>query len=360
MKVRLLKAVTIVAVALGLMVVGLAGFLLWAAAGTTNDAAVSPGKVVVLDEDVAVAAAKAAPQKLTVMGFNIAYGRGPGGDEDGPWTREHIVRHLDGIADQIRSSGADIAALQEVDLVAHRSRDIDEARYLADKLGWPNYACVITWENNYVPYPCWPPARHYGRMRSGQCVLSRFPILSSTRYRLPQPEGNPFYYNAFYLHRALQHVAVDLGAGRVLDLVNVHLEAFDKDNREKQVATLEDVVGKIESPFRIVVGDFNALPPGTSQKHEFVDEPDADFRGDETMARIFAIPGLTEVLSQSADSADDASTFTFPAGAPTRRLDYIFVGPGFEVADAKVMREGVPWSDHLAMLAGLSMVLRTP
>ena len=360
MKVRLRKVVTIVAVMLGLVGVGLVGFFLWASSGTTNDDAVSPGEVVVLDEDVALAAAMAEPREITVLGFNIAYGRGPGGDEAGPWTRDHIVRHLDGIAEQIRASGADIAALQEVDLVAHRSNDIDEARYLADKLGWPVYACVLTWENNYVPYPYWPPARHYGRMRSGQCVLSRFPIVSSTRYRLPQPEANPFYYNAFYLHRALQHVVVDLGAGRVLDLVNVHLEAFDKDNREKQVATLQEVIGKSASPFRIVVGDFNALPPGASKKHDFTDEPDADFRGDETMSRIFAIPELTEVLTRGAASADDPSTLTYPAEAPTRRLDYIFVGAGFEVTDAKVMSEGAPWSDHLPIVARLSVARRAP
>lgn len=335
---------------LGLLVVA-ALLLWWAASGTTDDRPVSPGEVHVFTG--ATHALGGIDDELVVVGFNIAYGRGPGGDDAGPWTRELIERTLDGIAAQIQASGAHVAALQEVDLGAHRSHDIDEARYLTEKLGWSNYACALTWENNYVPFPYWPPSRHYGHMRSGQCVLSRLPIRSTVRYRLPQPAANPFWYNWFYLHRALQVVSIDAGAGRTVELVNVHLEAFDVPNREVHVGTLEEVLGGIESDRVVLVGDFNALPPGARHRNDFVDEPDADFRADKSMARLYGVDGLREALTTGPGSDDDPATFTFPADAPSRRLDYLFVRPGFTVLEGRVLSEGPALSDHRGLVARL-------
>jgi endonuclease/exonuclease/phosphatase family metal-dependent hydrolase len=333
----------------------LGGFVLWASGGTTDHREVASFDVQVLVE-ASANGESFAPPDLTAITFNIGYGRGPAGDDSGPWTREHIERHLDGIAEQIRASGAHVAALQEVDMASARSRDIDEPRYLAEKLGWPNYACVLTWENNYVPYPYWPPSRHYGRMKSGQCVLARLPIRSNTRYRLPQPAKNPFYYNWFYLHRAIQVVEIEAGGGRVLEVVNVHLEAFDPDNRELQVETLKKVLEGGEPAHRVILGDFNALPPGTTKRHGFEDEPDADFRGDESMERVYGFADMTEAVTASGGAPDDPATFTFPAQAPSRRLDYVFAGRGVRVESARVLSEPPVWSDHLPIVARLRLV----
>ncbi|GMV40820.1 MAG: endonuclease [Myxococcales bacterium] len=333
---------------LGVLVVA-ALLLWWAASGTTDSRSVSPGEVHVFAG--ATRAESGVGDELIVVGYNIAYGRGPGGDEAGPWTRDHIERTLDALAAQIEATGAHVAALQEVDLGAHRSHGIDQARYLTEKLGWSNYACALTWENNYVPFPYWPPARHYGRMKSGQCVLSRLPIRSSVRYRLPQPAANPFWYNWFYLHRALQAVTIEAGGGRVVELVNVHLEAFDVPNREAQVGILEDVLRGLETDRVVLVGDFNALPPGATRRHGFADEPDADFREDKSMARIYAMDGLREALGPAGP--DDPATFTFPADAPSRRLDYLFVRPGFVVTEGRVLHDGPALSDHRGIVARL-------
>lgn len=340
---------------LGTFVLGLvalvAVFLFWASRGTTDDGAITPGEIHVLAS--ATAARTYVEGPLGVMGFNIAYGRGPGQDDAGPWSREHVERTLGAIAEQIRQSGVDVAVLQEVDMASARSHDIDEPRFIAEKLGWPNYVCALTWENNYVPWPYWPPSRHFGHMKSGQCVLSRLPIRSSVRHRLPQPGANAFYYNWFYLHRAIQRVQIEAGGGRSVEVLNVHLEAFDPENRQVQVRILEDVLSSIESPHVVMVGDFNALPPGASRQHGFEDEPDADFRGDASMERIYALPGMTEALAGAGLGPDDARTFTFPADAPSRRLDYLFAGKGFEVVEGRVLQEGPALSDHRPVVARL-------
>jgi endonuclease/exonuclease/phosphatase family metal-dependent hydrolase len=322
------------------LVVLLVGLYLWASGGDAYTDGPGPGELVSLP----ATAPPPVGDTLTVMSFNIGYGRGPAGDEAGPWTREHITSHLDAIAAQIAESGADLAALQEVDLAAERSHDIDEARYLLERLGWGHASCVVTWEKNHVPFPYWPPSKHYGRMRSGSCLLSRYPIKASTRHPLPQPD-QPFFRNAFYFQRALDEARVEL-RGEEWVVFNVHLEAFDLDNRHAQAKILRDAIAAVSHDRVLVIGDFNAIPPGASPREGYADEPEMDFSGDETLARSFS--GLA---FQDAGGLDTA-LFTFPALAPTRRLDYIFHTPALEALDARALAAPPgPHSDHLPVVA---------
>jgi endonuclease/exonuclease/phosphatase family metal-dependent hydrolase len=330
-----------------LLLVGVAVVLyMWASSGDSDECLVAPGELFSNPAAKPVPPLAEGPVRLKVLAFNIGYGRGPAGDESGPWTREHIEQGLDGIAAQIRDLEADLVFLQEVDLGAARSHDIDEGRYLLERSGLGFGTCVVTWEKHYVPFPYWPPSRHYGRMKSGQCILSRYPIRESTRHRLPQPESSPFWRNAFYLHRALDHAKVDVG-GRIVDVINVHMEAFDRPNREQHAAMLSALVAPLSDRL-IVAGDFNAPPPEAAQKKGFIDEPEADFEGDRTIETIRKLP-LGEVLP-------DVPAFTFPADGPTRRLDYIFFGRALTRISARVLTPPPgPHSDHLPIFAELEL-----
>ena len=319
------------------LVAAFAAFFFWASGGDSDDREVAPG---LLFENPKAPLAPPTVTELRVLTFNIGYGRGPAGDASGPWTEAHIRTQLDGIAGQIKASGSDLVFLQEVDLESARSHDIDEGRYLLEASGLRYASCVVTWEKNYVPFPYWPPSRHYGAMKSGQCVLSRFPITSSTRYRLPQPESNPWWRNKFYLNRAIDHARLDL-AGRQWDVFNVHTEAFDVPNRIAHAERLAALVAALPDKSRVIVaGDFNAPPPEAAQKKGFVDEPETDFSDDATIA-VARRMGLTQVLP-------DPAVFTFPADAPTRRLDYVFAGPALDPIEATVLGAPPgPFSDHL-------------
>jgi endonuclease/exonuclease/phosphatase family metal-dependent hydrolase len=334
-----------------ILILVVVAFFFWASGGDSDDREVAPGRVLDRSAQVAVKAFPPAgtnpPGALTVVSFNIGYGRGPAGDESGPWTREHIEKHLYGIAGQLVALNADLVFLQEVDLDSARSHHIDQGVYLADKAAFPFVSCVTTWEKNYVPFPYWPPSRHYGAMKSGQCVLSRFPIKSSTRHRLPQPTSNPWWRNRFYLNRALDVLELDLG-GRRVHAVNVHLEAFDVDNRMDQVQRLIALMPTLEADRLVVAGDFNALPPDAAQKKGFVDEPEADFTNDATLTMMRKVEGLSEAVPEH-------TAFTFPADGPTRRLDYVFFGRAFQRLEGRVVSEAPVWSDHLPVLVKLSL-----
>ncbi len=342
----------LVLIVVALAVLALLVFLVWAASG--DDDRRSWAKVPVEGPSPlggTPSAAAPTPETLTVVGFNMAYGRGPSDDAGDLRPRDVVTGYLDRIAAAIEAAGADVVALQEVDFDASRTHRIDQVDYLADRLGMPYRARVTTWKNNYVPFPYWPPAQHYGRMHSGQAVLARHPIRGNWRWRHPQPAAYPFWYRAFYLHRATQ--IVDLRVGRhVVRLFNVHLEAFDVPNREEQARELATLVREKARRYSVVVGDFNALPPGATRRHGFADEPAADFRADRSLD-IFSPPNLRELYADRPASATDGSAFTFPAQAPTRRLDHLFFSRAFALQEGGVFAAAGPVSDHLPLRAVL-------
>jgi endonuclease/exonuclease/phosphatase family metal-dependent hydrolase len=328
---------------LAALVVLLVVLYFWASGGAEYTDGPTPG--IALKGPGTVAASPAGgPGTLSVMSFNIGYGRGPAGDESGPWTRAHIEQHLDGIAAQIQAANVDIAALQEVDIAAERSHDIDQASLLLQKLGWGHGSCVVTWQKNHVPFPYWPPSRHYGRMKSGSCLLSRFPVVATTRLPLPQPDQS-FWRNAFYFQRSIDQVELDVGGQRWV-VFNVHLEAFDTPNREAQAVILREAVKQVGHPRVLVIGDFNTIPDAMAKRTGFADEPEMDFTGDRTLAESFAGLAFSDAF------AADPNAFTFPADAPTRRLDYIFHTTVATPTEARVLTGPPgPWSDHLPLVA---------
>lgn len=323
------------------LIAAFAIFFFWASGGDSDERELAPG---IRFENPDGATPPVEVRELAVLAYNVGYGRGPAGDLAGPWSEEHVRAHLAGIGQQIRDSGADLVLLQEVDLDSARSHHIDQGRELLQASGLRFASCSITWEKNYVPFPYWPPSKHYGAMKSGQCILSRFPITESTRHRLPQPESYPWWRKRFYLNRAIDHAKVVIGT-TPWDVFNVHLEAFDVENRMDHARRLATLVPGVSDKRRVIVaGDFNAPPPEATQKKGFVDEPETDFSGDETIAVVRAL-GLSEVLP-------DPASFTFPADAPTRRLDYIFFGPALEKIEARILAPPPgPWSDHLPVLS---------
>lgn len=324
------------------------GFLWWAASGfdDTDPLAVRPERFGGAAADRPPAAR---PARLRVVSWNVAYGRGRKDDAGDLRSAETIRANLAGIARVLRDLRADVVALQEVDFDSARTHGIDQLAWLAREAGYPWAARVETWNCRYVPFPYWPPSQHYGRMRSGQAVLSRFPIRANVRHLLPQPP-NPFWYNWFYLHRALQHVELELGGGAVLDVVNVHTEAFHQGNREQHADRVVRFVRGLPDRPRLLLGDFNAIPPEALLRRDFPDEPETDMTTDRTIATLRGL-GLAEALDVDAPRAD---SFTFPADVPNRRLDYLWFSPTLRRIEGRVAREAGPLSDHLPVVVELA------
>lgn len=287
---------------------------------------------------------------LTLLTWNIAWGYGWGSEGSGKKkTKQEIEEGLAKVGQAIADLHADVAVLQEVDLGADRSWRTQQAEIVAKRAGLPYVAEAVSWDANYLPFPYWPPSEHFGRMRSGGAILSRFPLERCRVELLPKPDSRNFVERLGYLFRYLQRCDAKLPDGRTLRVFNAHLEAFDKENRAAQAELVERSLEADLVPLTFFAGDFNTVPPEATRRHGFPDDAAVDDRTDTTLERLRAVPGLAEIPSPADYRAREAEWLTFPSHAPNRKLDYAFLGSGFTVVGARVAREvGTP-SDHLPM-----------
>ena len=119
---------------------------------------------------------KEMPDEITAVTYNIGYGSAEKNNKPEVLSEEEVRKNLDVMVESLKELDPDIVFLQEVDFNAARTVGIDQMRYLAKSLAMPFAAYTVTWNKRYIPWPYWPPAVHFGRMLSGQAILSRFPI----------------------------------------------------------------------------------------------------------------------------------------------------------------------------------------
>lgn len=237
---------------------------------------------------------------LTVMTYNIHQGR----DADG-------VLDLDRIVAVIRAQDADLVALQEVG--RHWSADSAFRDQAADLGGLLSMQFVFGANLDRDRPEPGAPRRQYGT-----AILSSWPVRGSHNILLPRanPENE---------QRGLLVVDVELD-GAPFRLHNAHLGVSAQD-RELQVAA---ILGEADKalPYALV-GDFNAAP---------------------------AAPELAPLFERLGDAwklAGDGDGSTFPAAAPTARIDYVLVSAELSVSGAHVPTELA--SDHRPLVAELTL-----
>jgi endonuclease/exonuclease/phosphatase family metal-dependent hydrolase len=241
---------------------------------------------------VAATSALAAPARpadpshqraLTVMTYNIHAGAGADN-----------VYDLDRIAGTIEASGAKLIALQEVDRHwSARSNFDDVANLLAQRLGMRSFVAPI-----YSLDPLQPgqPRREYG-----VAILSAYPILQTTNHeitRLSTQQSNPVPAPA----PGFAEVVVNV-RGVHLHAYSTHLDyRSDPSVRVAQVADTLAIMAADSGP-KILMGDMNAAP----------DAPE--------LAPLHA--AYSDIWPPSGVGPEN----TFPAIAPTERIDQILVSP---------------------------------
>jgi len=209
---------------------------------------------------------------IVVATYNIQYG----------------AAGLEKIAEDLRGLNADIIVLQEVDVHWHqRSNFVDQASELAKQLGVDvRFAPIYR-----LPGDSGRPMREFG-----VALLSKYRIVSfrnDSLTRLSTQEANPVPT----LMPGLLNVVVNVG-GKRINVLTAHLDyRADPAVRRAQVADILRVVS--DTMATILAGDFNA-------------PPDAE-----------ELQPLFKRLDDVWESTDPG--YTYPAAAPTKRIDYILV-----------------------------------
>ncbi len=139
------------------------------------------------------------------------------------------------IASVLREIDGDVVGLQEVAMRQGASAEHDQARFLADALGFH----LEEGAN-----------RRHRDGTYGNAVLSRYPLERRGNFDLSVPGREP---------RGCMRVDVQLGAGRVLHVFNLHLGTAAWERRLQGRKLVEEGVLErdAQAGARVVVGDFN-------------------------------------------------------------------------------------------------------
>lgn len=200
----------------------------------------------------------------------------------------------------IRQVAADIVTLQEVDSVTNRSHHINQMKILAGITGF-HYAFV-----RHFPYD----GGAYGLG-----ILSRFPIKDVRQFKLPL-----LHPNALRNSTALLVVTIALPGGKNINVASAHF-ALDQPSRLQQAADCRRILSALDNPF-LFTGDLNALP----QSPEI------------------------ESIKQWAFMSDRRFHSTFPAGLPTKKIDYIFAKKAASIHFSNHQVFNVEFSDHCPVM----------
>ena len=260
---KLLKAILIL---LLIVVIAFGGFLGFLTATEYKPAAVEPLEPRTLNTEPNPVPA----EELKVLSWNIGYaGLGKeqdffmdGGTHARPGSSEIVSRYLNGIANSIADSEADLMLLQEVDTDSARTFGIDETTALIRNTG----AYALNYSCPFVPLPL-PPQTPMGRVHSGLFTTTNYSISEAERIALPCPFSWPL--STANLKRCLlvSRLPVE-GTDRELVLVNLHLEAYD--DGEGKAAQTRQLMGLLQEEYEkgnfvIAGGDFNQAFPGSME-----------------------------------------------------------------------------------------------
>ncbi len=233
---------------------------------------------------------------LKVGTYNIQHGRWHAHFRQ---TGEEII-DLDGVAEVIRTMGFDICGLNEVRRNDGASHDIDQAKIIADALGYHFiFAKAID---------------HHG-YEYGNALVSKYPIRGCRMIPVGVPEEKRIVGQTRYEDRVLLIAEIEVEE-RVLTMMVCHF-GLQPDEMQLAVDTVKAEVAKLTAPV-IFAGDLNFVPSSTYYAE------------------------LAEVLRDSA--AEVAVPLTFPSHAPDRKIDYLFATEDVRVTD--VAAPTVTQTDH--------------
>ena len=240
---------------------------------------------------------------VRILVFNIHAGKDAAG-----------ASNLEAVADLIRSTGAELALLQEVDKATKRSGNVDQLAVLSRRAG---YAAAFG------------RSLDYDGGEYGIGALARAGFVAKFTEALPV---RPLQTRAGGSHepRAALVVVARTSAGNMTAL-NTHLDALREEVYRLQ--EVETVLKLVKSSQRsglpaVAGGDFNAEP------------------GSEVHRRVIA-SGLRDAWAECGNGPG----LTYPADKPVKRIDYLFLADPLHCSDARVIETTI--SDHRPLLVTL-------
>ncbi|UAM96944.1 endonuclease/exonuclease/phosphatase family protein [Polaribacter litorisediminis] len=295
-------------------------FFFWASSSTLKENEYT--KLTIVENDILLEN----DSIFSIVTYNIGYLSGMTNNLPVAKSKELFDKNLQKVLEETKEIHPDIISFQEIDYDASRSYHINQEEEIAN-LGYPFRAKAINWDERYLPFPYWPVSMHFGKVVSGQSIISKYPLKEQQRIVLPRVADAPFYRDAFYLDRLAQVVKVVLN-GKDVVLINIHLEAFEKETRVRQFQEVLKIFNQYKDKYpTILLGDFNAKARDENA----------------VVQKIFAMKDIGNAAFDIRNLSN-----TFDTKDPYERIDYIFYTKNsIEYISGKVLNDFEQASDHL-------------
>ena len=236
---------------------------------------------------------------IRVMSYDINYtNRAIKGTNTG-------VLDIEAVADVIKANKVDIVCMRQVDQFTSRGQmDVDQAKKLGELTGMSHF---------------YAPVREVSQGKSGNAILSRYPILSSKNMKLytdPNDEA-----------RGAAIAIVDVGKGKKLKVVSTQLEYGKEANRLIQIDELNDKLKADDIPL-VLAGNMTANVGSASFNK------------------------LSEYFMLYTQEAP-LPTFSYPN--PTTVSDYIFFSSAAQVRIVNYYTAGYTPNRHLPLIVNFEL-----
>jgi endonuclease/exonuclease/phosphatase family metal-dependent hydrolase len=244
-------------------------------------------------------AATGSADQLVVLSYNIHHANPP--------SQPAGFIDLDTIAATIRSSGAELVAIQELDSVTNRSNREFQLQLLAEKLGM------------YYRFERTIP---FGGGAYGIGILSRYPIMETMAFALPNLEDLETEPRKILLAK------LDV-KGKSILFGSTHLDFTNAELTLAQARTMLDKLQQYRDYPIIIAGDFNATP----------EDP------------------AIQLIEASLASSGKTTDYTIPVLEPRKKIDFIFYdSKHFKLVGDSVLRSHNYGSDHLPISATFRLI----
>lgn len=261
------RALSVLICLVAILLIGVLAFVL---IGMATD--YKPDSEVVLEYEIGSSSEPiSAGSEYTMVTYNIGYGAlgknqdffMDGGSGKGAESKEEVETNITAITDYITELSPDFVFLQEVDIKAKRSFNMNQLERFLD--GEYSAVFAYNYKVKYVPVPV-PVVNAMGGVESGIATLAKSHPVSAVRYRF---DGEEMYLQQIFdLDRCFTVTRFDMENDKQLVLINAHFSAFDKGGtiREQQLSQMQKVLTdeKADGNYVILGGDFNHELPGTS------------------------------------------------------------------------------------------------
>jgi len=271
--------------------------------------------------------ASSSQNSLRVGGYNIAHARGGqlGASNWQNRSRKDLLQHLDSIASQIQKAQLDIVVLNEVDFSAAWSLDLNQAKHIATKAGYPY---IVEQRNMDIALP-------FFKFKFGNAILSRHPIVKSEFLAFPA-------YAAWEDILAGNHdgvlstIQTPMG---VTGIVAIHLEYRSEAIRVKAARKLVSVINRYDFPV-IAIGDFNSTPL-------FLQGSQKNTSGINAVSFLLDQGGF----QTAPNIANGLQQFSFPSQNPSILIDWVLEKGSLDITESNIVHSAL--SDHLMVVSEL-------